>query len=134
MRATKTRVAAALFEQVLRHGVARAVIVDADQIEPGAIRETLIAAIQQHNGDLFAGEQLHDAAIGRFAVRPILQRSEEDAGDLLVDELPAELLGNRAQAVAFALRGGVPPKQDVGLRQGRLHDALADGLKDLRAA
>ena len=119
-------------EQVFGDPVARAPIVDADEIVDAALRIGHHRAIEQHDRNARGVERLRDLQIDRVLVRRQLERGEEHAGDAAVDELAAQL--PRAVGLRRGTARQAAPEERMLPRQRRRHHPLTDRLEDLGLA
>ena len=110
----------------------RTVVVNPYPVEIRALRISLIATVQQNDGNIRLAKLGNDGLVFQvFSVR-IFERSKENSGNLLRNKLLAQF--RRGFLMAALIRNGMAPHQRVRSCLGRAHDPLADGLENLCAA
>ena len=122
---------AAGFQKVCGDGVAGPAVVDADQVVLAAVRIGHQIAIEQHQGNAGAVEDAGDASIDRVFLAGELERCEEHARHLLLDELRAGL--GRLFLDVRRIRQRAAPEQRVLLPVPGIGHAAADRFEDLGA-
>jgi hypothetical protein len=111
--------------------VTRGEVIDADEVEPAAGRELRDVTIQQNNGDARLIQHAANLGVDGFAVWDVFQGGEEDALDLSLAELAAEI-----ESVFSRADGSerISPENSCSEALGRACDLTADGVEDLGVA
>jgi hypothetical protein len=112
---------------------AGAAIVDADQIEGGAVGIITYATVEQDYGDFGVMEEFDDGGVDGILFGETFEGSEEDAGNAALHVVGAELHGLVFLAFDFMM-GRIPPEQGVVAGASGTGHALADGFEDFRFA